>query len=347
MPTFAVAIYIMDSLTQIVLGAAVGEVILGKKIGNKALLLGAIAGTIPDLDVVFTWINDDPIVQLRTHRAYSHSMFFHLLLALPFAWLSHRWSRVEDITFKRWYIFWYLGFFTHALLDCCTTYGTRLFLPFTNYQVGFNNISVIDPIYTLPFLLLLIVAMFFRRNSVTRNKIVFASIFISSAYMLLTFALKIKAHQLFREQLRADNISYTELNSTPTILNSILWSAIATNDNALYTAEYSFLKPSLPIQWTKFERNLHLLNQFKSKEVETVKWFADGNYFLQQPHPDTLYFFNTKWGRTRFDKTDAKDAFMFYYIFYKEGDKLKYKAVTPRDFKMSEAWQHLKERIGI
>ena len=41
----------MDSLTQIVLGAACGEIVLGKKIGNRALLFGAIGGTIPDLDV--------------------------------------------------------------------------------------------------------------------------------------------------------------------------------------------------------------------------------------------------------------------------------------------------------
>jgi inner membrane protein len=42
----------MDSLTQIVLGASVGEAVAGKKIGNKAMLWGAIAGTIPDLDVL-------------------------------------------------------------------------------------------------------------------------------------------------------------------------------------------------------------------------------------------------------------------------------------------------------
>jgi len=43
----------MDSITQIVLGAAVGDAVLGKKIGNRAMVWGAIAGTIPDLDVLF------------------------------------------------------------------------------------------------------------------------------------------------------------------------------------------------------------------------------------------------------------------------------------------------------
>ncbi|MCB0468978.1 MAG: metal-dependent hydrolase, partial [Aequorivita sp.] len=48
----------MDSVTQIVLGAAVGEAVLGKKIGNKAMALGAIAGTIPDLDVLSSHFTD-------------------------------------------------------------------------------------------------------------------------------------------------------------------------------------------------------------------------------------------------------------------------------------------------
>lgn len=336
----------MDSLTQIVLGAAIGELILGRKLGNKAILLGAIAGTIPDLDVVFTWINDDPICQLRTHRGYSHSMIFHLLLALPFAWLSMQWCK-QDVSFKRWYIFWYLGFFTHALLDCCTTYGTRFFLPLTDYQVAFNNISVIDPLYTLPFMFVLIAAMFFNRESKTRRKIVMASFFISSAYMLLTFALKFVVHNKFKNNLIEKNISYSELNSSPTILNAILWSGIAYNNSSLYCAEYSFLKPNEPIVWHEYSRNLSLLNDFKSEDVETVKWFADGNYFLEQPHPDTLYFYNTKWGRSRFDKTNPKESFLFYTVFYKNNNVVKYYAVTPRDFDMKEAFSQLTDRIGL
>ena len=49
----------MDSLTQIVLGASVAEASLGKKIGNKAIVLGALAGTIPDLDIISRFFVDD------------------------------------------------------------------------------------------------------------------------------------------------------------------------------------------------------------------------------------------------------------------------------------------------
>ena len=72
----------MDSLTQIVLGAATGEVVLGKKIGNKAMLFGAIAGTIPDLDVFYT-----SYFHMISHRGFTHSFFFAFLMAPILGWL--------------------------------------------------------------------------------------------------------------------------------------------------------------------------------------------------------------------------------------------------------------------
>jgi inner membrane protein len=113
----------MDSITQIILGAAVGEILLGRQLGNKALLLGAIGGTLPDMDVVYNLFSDDPIRQLEVHRSYSHSMFTHLVVSVPLAWMSIRWNK-EPISFRLWYLFWFLALLTHALLDCCTTYGT-------------------------------------------------------------------------------------------------------------------------------------------------------------------------------------------------------------------------------
>ena len=82
----------MDSLTQIVLGAAVGELTLGRKIGNRAILWGAIAGTIPDLDVITTHFVD-VITANEWHRGFSHSIFFCLIASPVFAWLVRRVKR--------------------------------------------------------------------------------------------------------------------------------------------------------------------------------------------------------------------------------------------------------------
>ncbi|NNC86609.1 MAG: metal-dependent hydrolase [Bacteroidia bacterium] len=78
----------MDSLSQIVLGAAIGEAVLGRKAGNKAAMWGAVLGTIPDLDVVpGNLFIESTIDRLLFHRGFSHSIIFSLLFAWPCAWL--------------------------------------------------------------------------------------------------------------------------------------------------------------------------------------------------------------------------------------------------------------------
>ena len=76
----------MDSLTQIILGAAVGEVALGRKAGNRAMLWGGIAGTIPDLDVFANFFTDE-MTALAFHRGFMHSLFFATLFAFS-DWLA-------------------------------------------------------------------------------------------------------------------------------------------------------------------------------------------------------------------------------------------------------------------
>ena len=61
----------MDSLTQIALGAAVGEATVGRKAGKKGALWGAALGTLPDLDVVASLFLD-PVASLSVHRAATH-----------------------------------------------------------------------------------------------------------------------------------------------------------------------------------------------------------------------------------------------------------------------------------
>ncbi|MBM72105.1 MAG: hypothetical protein CL847_04920 [Crocinitomicaceae bacterium] len=76
----------MDSLSQITLGASVGEVILGKKIGNRAMVWGAVAGTIPDLDVIGNYFMTD-LQGLLLHRGITHSLFFCVIGAFVFGTL--------------------------------------------------------------------------------------------------------------------------------------------------------------------------------------------------------------------------------------------------------------------
>src|SRR5690606_40246713 len=93
-----------------------------KKLGNKALLYGAIAGTIPDLDVYVGKLFD-PITAIEIHRGFSHSVLFFVLLSPLLGWLTSRIEQKRGVNFKQATWFWFLGLLTHALLDAFTKIG--------------------------------------------------------------------------------------------------------------------------------------------------------------------------------------------------------------------------------
>ena len=67
---------VMDSLTQLLLGAGVGYVIAGRQLGRRALALGAFAGTLPDLDSIPLSLFNDDYLMLKHHRGITHSLVF-------------------------------------------------------------------------------------------------------------------------------------------------------------------------------------------------------------------------------------------------------------------------------
>ena len=167
----------MDSLSQLVLGAAVGEALLGKKLGNRAILWGAIGGTIPDLDVLSGLFLSE-LGELTFHRGISHSLLFSVLFALLLGWLIHRFNKTTSlVTRKEWQIMLFFAFFTHVILDCFTVYGTQVFAPFSSYRVSWGSIAVVDPLYTIPLLLSLVITGFIIRTKRTRRIVNYLGLF--------------------------------------------------------------------------------------------------------------------------------------------------------------------------
>ncbi len=92
------------------------------------------------------------------HRAESHGLFYLTLLAPLLAWLVSK-VHGEAALFKRWCVALWLALFTHPLLDTFTIYGTQLLQPFSEHPFGIGSMFIVDPLYTLPLLLGLIVAL--------------------------------------------------------------------------------------------------------------------------------------------------------------------------------------------
>ena len=154
----------MDSLTQIALGAAVGEAVLGRKLGDRAMIAGAIFGTLPDLDVLVTF--SDAVASFTYHRSFSHSWIVLTLISPVLAWISLRFSRNNG--FGQWWLMIFLALNTHVLLDCFTVYGTHAMWPVSNYPIGWSTIFIIDPFYTVPLIIGLVIARRHARDTSTR-----------------------------------------------------------------------------------------------------------------------------------------------------------------------------------
>ena len=111
-----------------------------------------------DIDIFFK-SDIDPLFYLEFHRQFTHSLLFipigSFLCACFFYYLF---LRSKDIKFKETYIYCTLGYATHGLLDSCTSYGTQLLWPFTNERIAWNLISIIDPLFTIPLVILVLFA---------------------------------------------------------------------------------------------------------------------------------------------------------------------------------------------
>ncbi|HSI71476.1 MAG TPA: metal-dependent hydrolase [Gillisia sp.] len=303
----------MDSLTQIVLGAAVGEAVLGKKVGNKAMLYGAIAGTIPDLDT-FARFFTDTITAIEVHRGFSHSIVFAILFAPVFGWLISKIERKSIATWQNWSWLMFWGLVTHPLLDAHTTWGTQLLWPL-EVRLAYKNIFVIDPLYTLPFLVFLIMAMRQKRDSPKRRRYNNLGLIISSAYLLIiTPALKLYTYNKFTDALAEQEIAYKKIETKPAPLNTILWTANVEVEDAYLIGDYS-LFDSKPINFVEYPKNHHLLGEWKQRRnVQRLIKISEGWYTITEKEGD-IYFNDLRFGTLDpFPRADSEFAFNYKLI---------------------------------
>lgn len=298
----------MDSLTQIVLGAAVGEAVLGKKMGNKAMLYGAIAGTIPDLDVLANYVTDT-VTAIEWHRGFTHSIFFSIIFAPIFGWLIFKLERKGPATWKDWSRLFFWGLFTHPILDAFTTWGTQLFWPF-DLRIAFQNIFVIDPLYTLPFLCFLILAMRQKQDPALRWRYNMWGLAISSLYLGLSLVLKGIAYKQITNSLEAQGVRYLEMGTRPSPFNTILWSANVDVGDAYLIGNYSFFDNS-PVHFSRYPKNHQLLGGLSENDkVQRLIKITEGWYTINEVNGQ-LFFNDLRFGLMGLDPDESQFAFSY------------------------------------
>ncbi len=280
----------MDSLTQVVLGAACGELTLGKKIGNKALLWGGIGGTIPDLDVfVGGWLFDKEIDVLAYHRGFMHSLLFcstfpFLLAALVF-YFNQKWTgNKNNTTYKDWYWLFFWSMITHPLLDTFTAYGTQLLQPFSDYRFAISNIAVVDIFYTIPFLIALVVAMFYGRTSPKRRRWTLTGVYISSAYMLLTLFNQQYIRSVVKKSVGED-VKIERMQVQPSLFTNFLWYAVIETPTDYKSAMYSEFDAEHRFKnWISIPKTHQLPDGITDCNyvMNRLKWFSNDYFYIKE-----------------------------------------------------------------
>lgn len=299
----------MDSFTQIALGIAIAEVCAGKKLKNKTVLYGAVLGTIPDLDVaVGLFLN--PVDAILIHRGISHSLFLFLFLSPILGWIISKIER-DKINFIQATAMAFWCLFTHVLLDMFTSWGTQILWP-SDYRFALKTIFVIDPLYTIPLVISLIM-VWKTKDTVLRKRYIVKGLLISNSYLLLSCFIKVYALNQFEKALTKKGIHYSEIIVKPTAFNLILWNAnVAISDNYLL-ADYS-LFDTQPISFTAYSKNKILESQLQgNSDFEKLKKASEGWYIISQKK-ETLYFNDLRFGLLNDNPKNPQFAFSYQFI---------------------------------
>ncbi|OZI44611.1 hydrolase [Bordetella genomosp. 5] len=214
----------MDSVTQAVLGAGIQGALLGSRQGRKALVYGALLGTLPDLDVLIRY--PDPVSMMTFHRGFSHSVFVLTALALVLtALIRWRWPKAPYGAGRLFLTLW-LVLITHPVLDSFTVYGTQLFWPLTPTPESWSAVFIIDPIYTVPMLCAVLATAIFGATP-RLCRVLAITVIWGAVYLGTGLVGRWHAEREVTQALRAQGLTPTRVLATPMPFNTMLWRVIA------------------------------------------------------------------------------------------------------------------------
>jgi len=340
----------VDSITQAALGAAVGEAVLGRKLGNRALAWGALFGTLPDLDVVFSPFLDTA-GKLVFHRGASHSLLVMVLMSVLLApWLAKLWKK-DRITKWRAGGFVFLAWSTHVLIDCFTVYGTSVFWPFAEKRVALSNLFIIDPLYTMPLLVSLVwLACLRKKKQMPKRRWIGAlGLGLSSAYVGLSFLAKHRVDQAIGADLARREVQYLRRIEAPTLLNTLLWRAVVDRGDEIWIGYRSIFEAAeTPVRWTVVPRGRDAMARVAdTREAQVLEWFSDG-WWIARSHNKGVWVADLRFGEMRVwderpGKVDLRAVFSWVLEPEAEGDRLR--QIRPQG-KPGEGFGRMLRRIG-
>jgi len=331
----------MDPLSQAGLGASLSQSLAQDKTKQvSAMLIGALSGMAPDLDFLIQ-SDVDPMLFLEFHRQFTHSLVFIPLGALICALIFYAFLHApiiklkltsSPLSFKLIYLFSFLGYATHGLLDACTSYGTQLFWPFANTRVAWNTVSIIDPFFTFPIIILCLFAVFKKNARYAQASFLYAVIFLS-----LGLVQKDRAESAMLELVEQRGHKIERSQVKPSFANRHLWKTIYEYDGRYYVDavkllwDVEYFKGS-SIQKLDMKRDFPWLpeDSQQAKDVERFRWFSDGflavstqdpNYIIDMRYSFVPNHIKPMWG-VEVNKVLIDEGDLDAHVFYEMSNRL-------------------------
>lgn len=310
----------MDTVSHALLGAALGQRILGRRVGNAALLTGAAIALLPDIDVAIGhWLGDAEA--LTFHRGLTHSVLFTILLSAAIGPLLSRLNRDKAADWKHWSLLCLAVLSSHLILDACTSYGIQLLQPFSDQSFALASISVIDPLFTLPLLISMAVVPWLSRQHRHRNRLALMGMLLSTTYLGLTLYNKHLVEDQFRQGLSLAGIEYQRLFVKPTMFNNLLWRGIAETAEGYQVGFFSRRDKVPPTTYRYFPRNGFLLDtHHDSSLVQDLLRVTDGYYQVIQEDGELL-FRDLRYGQA-FEWLEDDRPHVFTYRLHTESGRI-------------------------
>ncbi len=303
----------MDSLTHIVLGAVIGEVAGGKKIGRSAMFIGAGVQCLPDIDIVAAvWLH--PATNLMVHRGITHSLLFVIAIGFALMLFAHKLRPGPGLSF--WFLFFSVQLFTHIFIDSFNAYGVGFFEPFHDHKYSFHTLYVADPFFTI-WPAMGVVALLLSKRLAVRKAWAIAGIIGCACYL---------CYGLYNRSVVIDRVTAsvgdsTPMVVTPTPLNTWLWFVAVEHEEAFGVTHVSVFDDSPTLSFTTIPIQQELLKDSPDTEtIAALNKFSQG-FFIVEQWSDTLVYSDLRFGQMK-GWENPENRFVFHYFINYPDDNM-------------------------
>lgn len=329
----------MDSITHLFYGGLITAAIAPKAHRRAALLAGAALNTLPDLDVLPLALCDDPIVRMTWHRAATHSWLVLPLVAWALWWFfKWRGGRVAQAPVRWWWAI-FICLMAHPLLDSFTVYGTQLFWPLPLHPIMWSSLFIVDPLFTLPWLLGFVLALVAGVRKWGTPALAMG-IMLGVGYLGWSLVAKAIVSRAADQQLAAMGLADAPRFSVPMPLNTLLWREVAMTPDGYVEGFRSLAADRGVMQFVRYPSDVNTLEQASSvPAVARLRWFTNGFVKAEQKQ-DMLVLSDLRMG-------NEPDYFFEFVVAKQDGEQWLPVPVRKQvtSVNMRAAWASVWQRI--